>query len=236
MKLNKSFITHFIAVILTALSFTTPDEYSSLLLFSGLFALSGAFTNQLAIHMLFEKVPFLYGSGVIPARFEAFKESIKNLMMTEFFTREQLDDFFKNEEQKINLKPIIEQTDFAPAFDALSKTVMESSFGGMLEMFGGESALDALREPFSLKMKVAVIKIVNSDAFNATLQNHMQNSELSDDMLASIENVIDARLNELTPQLVKEMVQKLIKEHLDWLVVWGGVFGGLIGLISSLIL
>ncbi|PHQ66074.1 MAG: DUF445 domain-containing protein [Sulfurimonas sp.] len=236
MKLNKSFITHFIAVILTALSFVIPNEQSSLLLFAGLFALSGALTNQLAIHMLFEKVPFLYGSGVIPARFEAFKESIKNLMMNEFFTKEQLDDFFKNEEKKINLEPIIKETDFSPAFDALSKTVMESSFGGMLGMFGGESALDALREPFSIKMKAAVIKIVSSDAFNQTLENHMQNSPLSDDMLDSIERVIDARLNELTPQIVKEMVQKLIKQHLDWLVVWGGVFGGLIGLVSSFLL
>ena len=234
MKLNKSFITHFIAVILTALSFVIPNEQSSLLLFAGLFALSGALTNHLAIHMLFEKVPLLYGSGVIPLRFEAFKESIKNLMMNEFFTKEQLDDFFKNEEKKIDLEPIIQETDFTPAFDALSKTVMESSFGGMLGMFGGESALDGLREPFSLKMKTAVVNIVSSDAFNQTLQNHMQNSPLSDDMINSIERVIDARLNELTPQIVKEIVQKLIKEHLDWLVVWGGVFGGLIGLVSSL--
>ena len=236
MKLNKSFITHLIAVILTVFSFVMPNEYSSLLLFTGLFAISGAVTNQLAIHMLFEKVPFLYGSGVIPARFEAFKESIKNLMMNEFFTKEQLDDFFKSEEKQINLEPIIQKTDFSPAFDALSKTVMESSFGGMLGMFGGESALDALREPFSLKMKSAVIKIVNSEAFNSTLQNHMQNSSLSADMHNSIESVIDARLNELTPQIVKEIVQKLIKEHLDWLVVWGGVFGGLIGLISSFLI
>jgi len=234
MKLNKSFITHFIAVILTALSFVIPNEQSSLLLFAGLFALSGALTNHLAIHMLFEKVPLLYGSGVIPLRFEAFKESIKNLMMNEFFTKEQLDDFFKNEEKKIDLEPIIQETDFTPAFDALSKTVMESSFGGMLGMFGGESALDGLREPFSLKMKTAVVNIVSSDAFNQTLQNHMQNSPLSDDMINSVERVIDARLNELTPQIVKEIVQKLIKEHLDWLVVWGGVFGGLIGLVSSL--
>jgi uncharacterized membrane protein YheB (UPF0754 family) len=154
-------------------------------------------------------------------------------MMSEFFTREQLETFFKDEEKKINLAPIIEETDFTPAFDALSKTVMESSFGGMLGMFGGESALEGLRQPFSQKMKSAVIKIVNSEAFNATLQNHMQNSSLNDDMLNSIESVIDARLNELTPEMVKEMVQKLIKEHLDWLVVWGGVFGGLIGLVSS---
>jgi uncharacterized membrane protein YheB (UPF0754 family) len=236
MNFNKSFITNLIALILVALSFFIQNEFSAPLLYTGLFALSGAITNQLAIHMLFERVPLLYGSGVIPARFEAFKESIKNLMMTQFFTQEQLDNFFKNEEKKINLAPIIQETDFSPAFDALSKTVMESSFGGMLGMFGGESALEGLREPFSEKMKSAIVKIVNSDAFNNTLQNHMQNSSLSSDMIDSIEEVIDSRLNELTPQMVKEIVQKLIKEHLSWLVVWGGVFGGAIGLVSSLIL
>lgn len=232
MSLNKSFVTNIIALILIGLSFIFLAFHHALL-FTGLFALSGALTNQLAIHMLFEKVPLLYGSGVIPLRFEAFKESIKNLMMSEFFTREQLENFFANEDKKINLEPIIEETDFSPAFDALSKTVMESSFGGMLGMFGGESALDALKEPFSNKMKSAVIKIVNSDAFNTTMQTHLQNSSLNEDMLNSIESVIDSRLNSLTPELVKEMVQKLIKEHLDWLVVWGGIFGGLIGLGSS---
>ena len=235
LKFNKSLITNTTALFLIAISFAVP-QFSSLLLFTGLFALSGAITNQLAIHMLFEKVPFLYGSGVIPNRFEAFKESIKNLMMSEFFTREQLEAFFESEEKKINLEPIIEETDFTPAFDALSKTVMESSFGGMLGMFGGEAALDGLREPFSLKMKSAVIKIVNSTVFNDTLATHMQNSSLNDDMLISIENVIDTRLAELTPQMVKEIIQTLIKEHLGWLVVWGGVFGGLIGFISSYLL
>ena len=236
MKINKSLITNLIAFSLVALSFILTSPYTSFLLFTGLFALSGALTNQLAIHMLFEQVPFLYGSGVIPSRFEAFKEAIKNLMMQEFFTRDQLETFFASEEKKINLEPIIQETNFSPAFDALSKTVMESSFGGMLGMFGGESALDALREPFSQKMKSAVIKIVNSDAFNATLQDHLQSSSLNDDMLNSIESVIDARLDELTPQMVKEIVQRLIKEHLSWLVVWGGVFGGLIGLVSSFLL
>lgn len=236
MKLNKSLITNLIALLLVASSFVIACEFSKYLLFSGLFALSGSLTNQLAIHMLFEKVPFLYGSGVIPARFGAFKDSIKNLMMEQFFTQQQLNNFFQNEEKKINLEPIIEQTDFTPAFDALTKTVMESSFGGMLGMFGGESALGSLREPFSLKMKSAVVKIVQSEAFNNTLQQHMQNSSLSEDLIGSIETLIDNRLNELTPQMVKEMVQRLIKEHLEWLVVWGGVFGGAIGLISSLLL
>lgn len=229
-------MTNLIAVILVLLSFLFEGTLSSTLLYTGLFALSGAVTNQLAIHMLFEKVPYLYGSGVIPIQFEAFKDSIKNLMMTQFFTQEHLENFFKNEEKKIDLTPIIEKTDFSSAFDALSKTVMESSFGGMLGMFGGESVLNTLREPFSLKMKSAVITIVNSESFNNTLQDHLQSSSLSEDMIKSIENIIDARLGELTPQMVKEMVQKIIHEHLSWLVVWGGIFGGLIGLLSSALL
>lgn len=232
MLLNKSFITNLVALIFIGLSFVFI-ECRDALLFTGLFALSGALTNQLAIHMLFEKVPFLYGSGVIPLRFEAFKEAIKNLMMNEFFTSTQIENFLQKEEKKINLEPIIADTDFSPAFDALSKTVMESSFGGMLGMFGGESALDALREPFSKKMKVAVIAIVNSEDFNKTLTSHLKESSINDDMMSSIESVIDSRLDELTPQLVKEIIQKLIKEHLSWLVVWGGIFGGIIGLISS---
>ncbi|UCN01089.1 DUF445 domain-containing protein [Sulfurimonas sp. SWIR-19] len=232
MKLHKSLITNLIALSLVGISFMVP-LYKEALLYAGLFALSGALTNQLAIHMLFEKVPFLYGSGVIIERFEAFKSAIKNLIMNEFFTKEQLEKFFANEEKKINLVPIIEETDFTPAFDALSKTVMESSFGSMLGMFGGENALSALKEPFTNKLKSAVIKIVTSKAFNDTLQHHLSHSSLNADMIQSIERVVDARLSELTPQMVKEIVQKMIHEHLDWLVVWGGVFGGLIGLLSS---
>ena len=150
--MNKSFITNSTAILFIILSFIN-SSFNHIFLYIGLFALSGAITNQLAIHMLFEKVPFLYGSGVIPARFESFKSAIKNLIISQFFTKEQLDNFFKDEEKKIDLTPIIKETDFSPAFDALSKTVMESSFGGMLNMFGGESALDGLREPFSHKMK-----------------------------------------------------------------------------------
>ena len=156
--------------------------------------------------------------------------------MDQFFTKEQLQNFFQKEEKKIDLTPIIEKTDFSPAYDALTKTVMESSFGGMLGMFGGEKALDGLKEPFTNKLKSAVLKITSSKSFDETLQEHLKDSSLSDDLINSVDAIIDERLNELSPQMVKEIVQDLIKKHLDWLVVWGGVFGGLIGLISSFIL
>ena len=234
--MNKSLITDILSILLIGISFIVPETYHDPLLFTGLFALSGAITNQLAIHMLFERVPFLYGSGVIEKNFETFKESIRVMIMKQFFTKEQLGDFFSKEEQKIDLAPLVEGADFSPAYDALSKTVMESKFGGAIQMFGGEEALEGLREPFARKLKSAVSSIVSSDAFKAQIDHHIQNSALSDDMIASVEALITKRLDELTPKMVKELVQELIKAHLGWLVVWGGVFGGLIGLVSSFFL
>jgi uncharacterized membrane protein YheB (UPF0754 family) len=231
--MSKSFITDLVSFCIITCSFFVSEQYREAVLFTGLFALSGAITNQLAIRMLFEKVPFLYGSGVIEKNFETFKESIRKMIMKQFFSKEQLGDFFTKEEQKIDLSPLVEGADFSPAFDALSVTVMESKFGAAITMFGGEEALDGLREPFARKLKTAVSSIVTSSAFKAQLDHHIQSSALSDDMLESVEELITNRLYELTPKMVKELVQELIKEHLGWLVVWGGVFGGLIGLISS---
>lgn len=206
------------------------------LFMAGLFGLSGALTNQLAVHMLFEKVPLLYGSGVILLRFEAFKTAVKTLMMEQFFTQKQLDEFFANEEKRIDLAPLIDATDFSPTFDALSKSVMESQFGSMLGMFGGEKALEGLREPFSARIKTSLKAVVTSEHFSQHMQEALMHSSLSADTLKMVEEIIESRLNELTPHMVKEMVQNLIKEHLGWLVVWGGFFGGIIGLISSLML
>ncbi|QOR62927.1 DUF445 family protein [Sulfurovum sp. ST-21] len=233
--MSKSLITDLVSILLIALSFTVEMPYRDAVLFTGLFALSGAVTNQLAIHMLFEKVPFLYGSGVIEKNFKQFRLSIKEMIMKQFFTKEQLGEFFAKEEQKIDLKPLVESADFTPAFEALSKTVMESKFGGAVAMFGGEEALEGLREPFSRKLKSAVSAIVSSETFKKQLDHHIQHSALSEDMIEAVDTLITERLEELTPQAVKELVQKLIREHLSWLVVWGGVFGGLIGLLSSFV-
>lgn len=234
-SMSKTFIINLLSTVLIALSFAVPLAYQNALLFTGLFALSGAVTNQLAIYMLFERVPLLYGSGVIEKNFDTFKHAIKEMMMKQFFTKEQLGEFFSQEEKKIDLTPLVEGADFSPAFDALSKTVMESKFGGAISMFGGEEALEGLREPFSNKLKHAVSSIVSSSVFKSQLDHHIQSSALSEDMLSSVEGLITKRLNELTPKMVKELIQELIKEHLGWLVVWGGVFGGLIGLLSSFI-
>jgi uncharacterized membrane protein YheB (UPF0754 family) len=203
----------------------------------GLFALSGAITNWLAVHMLFEKVPGLYGSGVIPARFEDFKAGIRQLMMEQFFTKENIDRFLSNSSGKaasIDLSPVIEKVDLSPAFDSLVDVIENSSFGGMLAMVGGSEALQPLKEPFIEKMKVTVKDITQSEEFNTLLRDELEQPDMIESMQEKVSDIIEKRLSELTPQLVKEIIQTMIKEHLGWLVIWGGVFGGLIGLVAAL--
>ncbi len=233
--MNKALVANLIAFLLIVIGIFLSND---IILTIGLFSFSGAITNSIAIHMLFEKVPFLYGSGVIEDRFEQFKLSIHSLIMTEFFTKESLDKFFQDEMSggKINFEPLLEKTDFAPAFESLKSAVMESSFGGMLGMFGGVQALEPLAEPFALKMKSAMNEIVHTETFQATLQETLGNGDLSDDVFDKINTLVTARLDELTPKMVKEIIQELIKEHLGWLVVWGAVFGGLIGFVGTFFL
>lgn len=231
--MNKSVVTNLLALGLLAAGYQLDNQIA---LYAGVFAFSGAITNWLAVHMLFEKVPGLYGSGVIPARFEEFKSAIKNLMMAEFFTNENIDRFLSNEMsegQSLDLQPVIESIDFEPTFESLVEVIANSQFGGMLAMFGGTDALQPLKQPFVEKMQQSVVQISQSDAVKAALKTQLEQPGMIDEIQNNIENIIDQRLNELTPQLVKSMVQDMIKNHLGWLVVWGGVFGGLIGVVSA---
>lgn len=232
--MNKAWSTNIIAFACVGGSYLLDGQLANAVRNAGLFALSGAITNQLAIHMLFEKVPFLYGSGIILDRFESIREALKILIMEQFFSAEKIEAFVQSQERSINLEPIIEQTDFTPAYDALVLSVMESPLGGMLGMFGGEALISKLKEPFIRKIKLSTIKISQSDSFMNALNTHLH--EGSGNLTQTIGDIVESRLAELTPLMVKEMLHGLMKEHLGWLVVWGGVFGALIGLFSSLLI
>lgn len=233
--MNKNIATNVIALLICIAGIALK---SNIVLTIGLFSLSGAITNWLAIHMLFEKVPGLYGSGVIPARFEDFKRGIRELMMTQFFTEENIDRLLSGDNGNmpdLHLAPVIEKVDLSPSFDGLIKVIMESSFGGMLGMFGGQDALIPLKEPFISSMKQSLIELTQQPTFMALLKDEIEQPDVLTELRDKVEHIVEQRLNELTPKLVKEIIQTMIKEHLGWLVVWGGVFGGLIGFLSSMI-
>ncbi len=157
-------------------------------------------------------------------------------MMEQFFTAEHIERFLSSSSKDvIDLSPVIEKTDLSPAFDGLVKVIQESSFGVMLAMVGGTDALLPLREPFTQRMKISLLEVSKTDEFNAMLREGLTNANNDDSIREKISSVIEQRLGELTPKLVKEIIQTMIKKHLGWLVVWGGVFGGAIGLLAGFV-
>jgi uncharacterized membrane protein YheB (UPF0754 family) len=232
--MNKTTATNAIALLVFITGYVLKQP---MILSVGLFALAGSVTNWLAVHMLFEKVPGLYGSGVIPARFEDFKAGIHKLMMNQFFNDENIDRFVQKSAgsaASMNLAPVIEKVDLTPAFVSLVEVIKGSSFGSMLGMLGGEAALEPLKDPFIAKMKVTMVDMVQHQDFIASLQQD-DSGHANHSIKDNIEEIVNKRLDELTPQLVKEIIQDMIRKHLGWLVVWGGVFGGAIGLVAQLL-
>ena len=220
--MNKSLITNLVSIFIILVGFLYHDEFSFIFLV-GVFALSGSITNLLAIHMLFEKIPFLYGSGVILDRFEDIKLGIKNLILQELFSVDQIEKFIFDNKEKAS-GGIIEKIDFDRVFVGLVESIESSQLGGMLAMIGGRKALEPLKEPFIKKLRVIIEDFIKDNAGN-------DNS--TDELFLKIENILDARLADLSPNDIKTIIQKMIREHLGWLVVWGGFFGGLLGLIFS---
>ncbi|MGO2130878.1 MAG: DUF445 domain-containing protein [Pseudoalteromonas prydzensis] len=231
--MNKSLVTNVIAGVLVLTGFLFNQ---AIVLSIGLFALSGAVTNLLAVHMLFEKVPLLYGSGVIQLKFAGFKVAIKNLILTEFFSEQKISQLLGNKAMDIDLQPVISEVDLNPAFDTLLDVIEHSQFGSMLAMFGGSAAVEPMRESFIEKMRDSLIAMSQTDQFKTLVNSKLtQTSLASDSLFTTVSGLVDERLDELTPKMVKDIIQTMIREHLGWLVVWGGVFGGLFGLVAAII-
>ena len=136
---DKRLGTNLVAAALVGGGLWFNGPWRETLLNTGLFALSGAITNWLAIYMLFERVPGLYGSGVIPLHFEDFKTGINDLIMHQFFNRENVEKFFANSSGlKIfpDFEAVSKKVNLNPAFDSLMEVIENSSFGPIFSMMG----------------------------------------------------------------------------------------------------
>ncbi len=98
--------------------------------------------------------------------------------------------------------------------------------GSMLAMLGGRKALQPLKEPITLKLEEIIREMKESKSGD---------KNLTSSFLTQVEQVIDQRLDELTPAQVKNIIQKMIHKHLGWLVVWGGVVGGFVGFVVAIV-
>ena len=197
----------------------------------GLFGLAGGTTNWLAVKMLFDRVPLLYGSGVIPNRFVEIRETVRDLIMRHFFDVDYLRRFFADRMDALSHDSRIEEKVVAllqseEADAAITRKLEElqnSPAGGFLKMVG-TAAVKPLVTQFVSGVGVELAPRLASELAGSGLDVDAMREQV-DDLLAS-------KLEELTPQVVREMMEDVMREHLGWLIVWGNVFGGAIGIVA----
>ena len=90
------------------------------------------------------------------------------MILEQFFSQNNIEKFISN----TNLSPKIEVSklrnlttlvDYDLAFSQLLQTVSSSPLGGMLSMFGGETVLEPLKDPFKEKMKTVIIESLEKE-------------------------------------------------------------------------
>ncbi len=240
--MNKSQVTNLTAAVIIAagylISYYLNPVIGTHVKTIGYFALSGAVTNWLAVYMLFEKVPGLYGSGVIPAHFEEIKGWIRGMVMDQFFTKENLDRYFAEGQslllESFDFEKAVDRLDYDRIYDTVKTEILSSKLGAMLGMFGGDGMFERYRDPFKIRIREYILIEITSPDFFSTIAAS-GSLDISAIVMKKVTEIVQARLDELTPVMVKEIVQQMIRQHLGWLVVWGGVFGGAIGLAMSFV-
>ena len=145
--------------------------------------------------------------------------------MTEFFTPQNI-NVFTEKQTEVFSTDINNMIDFDRVFDGLVEAIEGSSMGSILTLLGGRKALQPLKEPITLKLEEIIREMKESKTGD---------KNLTSSFLTQVEQVIDQRLDELTPAQVKNIIQEMIRKHLGWLVVWGGAVGGFIGFVVAIV-
>lgn len=209
---------------------------ASLVLAFGLFGFAGGLTNSIAVTMLFDRIPFLVGSGVIPRRFKDILEALKTMIMDTFFEEKFLKQYLSERSQdlakSLDLESKIDAAlgngeGLGQKLEKLSQTPDGMLLATLLPMFGDFGSMANSMQP--------VIKAVGLE-LATSLSENFDATEIVDivQVRAEIDRALSQRMTTLTPAKVKRMMSRVIRDHLGWLVVWGNVFGGIIGVISWL--
>ena len=206
----------------------------------GLFGFAGGFTNWLAVKMLFDKIPFLYGSGVIPRQFKEIRETVKSTIMATFFDEQYLGTYLNDRSKglldKIDLEGRIKKIVDDPSTEELMAQKLQEMAATPQGAF---LAMVPVMMPGMTMRSIAAMMKPALAGFATEMATKMKGSfDITefvsvDNVRDEIDELMTEKLKELTPPIVKKLMEDVIRDHLGWLIIWGNVFGGLLGIISQ---
>jgi hypothetical protein len=239
--INKGDISNIITfiIMIVGIALKVTSSYSlaiEYVLAFGLFGFAGGLTNWLAVKMLFDRVPGLIGSGVIPRQFKEIRRAVKDMVMKMFFDKQYIESYIADRSksfiQGMDLPGMIKGILNGPDIDDvllqkltdISNTPAGSMLATFAPMFGGLQGLVPTIKPMVVAFAADMGGML-ADKFDPVKMIPV------DKVLQEVEKLMEDKLQLLTPESVKTLMEEVIRQHLGWLVVWGNVFGGLIGII-----
>eukprot|EP00040_Diaphanoeca_grandis_P034025 m.209438 g.209438 ORF g.209438 m.209438 type:complete len:348 (-) comp33039_c4_seq1:280-1323(-) len=202
----------------------------------GVFGFSGGITNFIAIKMLFDRVPGLIGSGIITKQFKEIRQTVMDTVLETFFDSEFLGKYIGEKATELEdskyiqkkIRSILECEDIDKVVDKHLNMIMTRPEGMMLMMVGMDGmSLKPMVLPFIHNLDSEIAPMVTS---------HIDPSKMIDTkaIRSQVQELMQTKMEMLTPEMVKGLVEDMIRKHLGWLIVWGNIFGGLIGLLCQL--
>ena len=149
---------------------------------AGLFGFAGGVTNWLAVKMLFDRVPLLVGSGVIPRQFKEIRAALKAMVMQMFFDRSFIESFIAERAKDVlgntldisgGVKAALAGPDVDATMERTLTKISETEDGKMLKsvgaMVGGMAGLVPKLKPVVEGFAVEVGELLASNLDPAKL-------------------------------------------------------------------
>ena len=254
--IDKGTVSNWISAACLGLSVFLPvNTFTAAFASASMFAFSGGITNWLAVKMLFDRIPGLVGSGVIPARFREIRRTVKELILEHFFNDEHLKQYFAKNLKEVDWGKFLKKGEGGKAVSPITPLVMkqwekltskdvvqpiidqqidkltESPIGGMLMLVG----IDKIRPAVNQFVTAFVAQMQGRvEEAAASIQIGDMQIELDEDAVVGevhkqLEELLESKLEQIHARDVKQMMEDVMRQHLGWLIVWGNVFGALIG-------
>lgn len=207
------------------------------LLSIGLFAFAGGITNWIAIKMLFHKIPFVYGSGVLRRRYKVIRQAMKQMILATFFQPEFLTSYIPQKIREAAAKGDIEHRIHVFLTSGTGQRIIDEKIDGLSTTPEGQLVQSANIniETFKPLIKPVIISFL-ADLGPSVLEHMIepQNGALNLDKLrGQLDSYMTERMLEVSPEMIQNIMYTVVLQYFGWLVVWGCLFGSVMGAVCE---
>ncbi|KAL5467656.1 hypothetical protein EMCRGX_G031917 [Ephydatia muelleri] len=202
----------------------------------GVFGFMGGVIIWIAVEMLFRRIPFLFGSGVLLRQYKSIRETISSIVIETLFDPAALRKYFSGKNKKVREMlrvdtklGLFNSQIVEVVIDQKISAILAGPDGFVLNMMGVNQ--DQLR----LTMKTHARDFINE--ISPLVMEKLADPGLTDgvDLHEEAEKILGTKIGQLSSGKVRQLMAVMIRKHLSWLIVWGNILGATFGITIEVV-